>query len=1229
MKKVKRTINIFLVISLLCGIFFNDSIIIRTEAKETETVERNSKSEYQIYPVPQSIKYGEKALSLKGKVNVVVPADMSNYVKEYVKKILNQYHINFIISDKTNNSVLNLYLSTVGKTDDLNNYFNTVNYNHGISTDVEEGYVLSVNSDKNIIGILGNNESGVFNGLSTFSQMLDSSSDNLKDVTIEDSANAKFRGVVEGFYGEYTHEERMDLIQFMGPLKMNTYIYGAKFDDYHNDKWREPYPDTQLKELKELVETGKENNIEVVWTAHVGGHIEMGDDSDYQALVAKFDQLYSIGVRQFGLFYDDAWTDNTHLVEFINRLYNEYLSKKGDVKDLIFCPQSYNYRDADEEYLKELANFHESVQIMWTGDSVISEVTPSMMKWIENIIQRPAYIWWNYPVNDLSMEDQLLVGETVGLSNDIERINGLVSNPLLQEQSSKFSLFSIADYSWNIKAFDRKSSWNAAVDYIIKEKEFADAFKVFATNNNQSMWELKDVSVESEYLVDLFNDYKRDYYGNKNIDEKTTILIEEFKKIERACEKLLTYTGNKALSNEIESWVNQQLKLSQLGISILKNAQFQNSLTYLNEADFIKVLTQYEEDQNVMNEVTNGRWTGRREIIPFLQMIQGNIHQKLLKRLGKTQTTLAISNCRGEGHLNPNLSAMVDGDKETLVDISEKSVHIERWLGIDLGVQTQIDDLTILIGASDNDTNVPDSHKVQISTNGVDWKDIKVVSEQNHISNVNPETARFVRYVIGDNEKYSIKVREFIVNQKQTGIISTVNDSNSLVIHEQLGSTSINADQSIIVKPNEYVGIYLEQDQIIQSIENKTGLKFEYSIDGVRFDEYDGKAFEAKYIRLINDSKNNKTVEFNDDSFVMVTSTVKIPDAMTIEEIGSLDTYDGDKNNLIDGNRDSYHWTCEQYTGNGYVVDLGEKIQVKDIAVYMSDCDWMDCGVIEVSVDKASWEKVGDITNNQVNIAFLDKEIQYVKILVTGDATDKWMKIAEIEINQLSGNSHAPIISDTQAQSIIDNDLLSGFTPSEGGTLEFNNFDMPFASKLNVLKNEGIIKVEAYNDGKWVELVGEGNQLVSYSLDGLNDVYRFRISWEDGVDLSIYEIGSEIKKADYSKVDEAIANVPKDLTIYTDESVKSLQDALDSVIRDLDFTHQEEVDAMANAINKALKGLVKRSNSIEILPDEPENSTNPNNNVDTGDYMNMKLFFMMAALTGAGYTLLRRKKEEI
>ena len=54
--------------------------------------------------------------------------------------------------------------------------------------------------------------------------MMDSSNAALKDVTIVDAPDTKFRGIVEGFYGQYSHKERMDLLKFMGPLKMNTYI---------------------------------------------------------------------------------------------------------------------------------------------------------------------------------------------------------------------------------------------------------------------------------------------------------------------------------------------------------------------------------------------------------------------------------------------------------------------------------------------------------------------------------------------------------------------------------------------------------------------------------------------------------------------------------------------------------------------------------------------------------------------------------------------------------------------------------------------------------------------------------------------------------------------------------------------------------------------------------------------------------------------------------------------
>ena len=172
----------------------------------------------------------------------------------------------------------------------------------------------------------------------------------------------------------------------------------------------------------------------------------MSSEDDFNALINKFDQLYSIGVRQFALFYDDAATDNTHLVEFINRVNREYIHQREGVKDLIMCPEQYCKTRVSGDYLDRLAGFDEDVQIMWTGDSVISEISPEMMEYIENRIKRPAYIWWNYPVNDLGMGDQLLVGETVGLSTEMNKMNGLVSNPMLQAQASKFSLFSIADY---------------------------------------------------------------------------------------------------------------------------------------------------------------------------------------------------------------------------------------------------------------------------------------------------------------------------------------------------------------------------------------------------------------------------------------------------------------------------------------------------------------------------------------------------------------------------------------------------------------------------------------------------------------------------------------------------------------------------------------------------------------------------------------------------------------
>jgi len=61
--------------------------------------------------------------------------------------------------------------------------------------------------------------------------------------------------------------------------------------------------------------------------------------------------------------------------------------------------------------------------------------------------------------------------------------------------------------------------------------------------------------------------------------------------------------------------------------------------------------------------------------------------------------------------------------------------------------------------------------------------------------------------------------------------------------------------------------------------------------------------------------------------------------------------------------------------------------------------------------------------------------------------------------------------------------------------------------------------------------------------------------------------------ADYSAVDEAMAAIPADLTVYTDESVAALNTAVDGVVRGKALASQANVNAMAQAIEDAIKVL--------------------------------------------------------
>ena len=117
-------------------------------------------------------------------------------------------------------------------------------------------------------------------------------------------------------------------------------------------------------------------------------------------------------------------------------------------------------------------------------------------------------------------------------------------------------------------------------------------------------------------------------------------------------------------------------------------------------------------------------------------------------------------------------------------------------------------------------------------------------------------------------------------------------------------------------------------------------------------------------------------------------------------------------------------------------------------------------------------------------------------------------------------------------------------------------------------------------------------------LAGLRENAGTDVKWVAGITHPTFAWDKWHISADYSAVDEALKNVPKDLSRYTDASVATLNEAIAAVgARDKNVTQQEEVNAMAQAIQEAIDGLVRKSSGSSrprydvMTPSKPENGS--------------------------------------
>lgn len=944
---MKRLTSLILATTLSIGLF--NTVAIRVSARGNDTniqVEKN----YEIYPLPQNEVYLGSDFRITDEVNIVLEDGIDESTRNFIVEILANNGINNTFSKEVVDNKTNIIIGVRGSAGYVDNYFNeNIEYNQEIFLE-EDAYVLKVDNsfkENGVIAILGDTTDSAYYGIATLKMIFNQIENNqIENVMYEDFADAKWRGFIEGFYGyPWSNEDRKSLMEFGGNFKMNSYIFAPKDDPYHNRQWRELYPEDKLAEIKELVDVGHKSKTQFIWAIHPGFNmINWNDyDNELQTLLNKLEQLYDIGVRQFGLFMDDISTDQSLAdKEWHVRLVTDvdnWVKEKGDCYSLVYCPPYYNQAWTGEKgkpYLRALANVPENVEIMWTGVDVCGQVVESEMQWPKDIIGRDTYMWLNWPVNGHNSA-RLMLGKGEVMNPGVHNISGIVTNPLEYAELSKTAIFAIADYTWNTDEFNDDKSWEDSFKYI--NPEVVEEFHTIASHlSDPSPSNRNLVLEESEYIKEDLELFLNNYNSGEEISEVGSRLIYEFDKI---LEAIVVFNSEKNLNekmkSEIKPWLGsleyivKACKASVNSAIAIRESNLDVAWTELSNATVFKQTSQTftTKKLNYPDVVVE---SGAKRLIPFANELISSLDSKIYMEMDPQ----ASSRIPMSSYKSNELDLIVDGDEETYAYFKTLQ-KVGDWYGVDLGKVIDVNNIEIVQGRNDTDHDRFHKGILEYSEDGEHWSAIGEERTDSRIVENNLSIkARYIRYratiagVPGGKPDLWTAVREIKINKEENKPVLFTNakelEDTEIIISES--KAEILNKSNITLKTNEYLGFKLTGIERIADIiceASSENLTIETSINGVEWSEA-ADINEARYIRVINKESNDITFDLNKLSVTLN----KFQDVKITHNYGSI--YSGNIESIFDKKLESKVWFGSAQGKDKYVqVDLGGVVDIDKI----------------------------------------------------------------------------------------------------------------------------------------------------------------------------------------------------------------------------------------------------------------------------------------------------------
>jgi len=275
----------------------------------------------------------------------------------------------------------------------------------------------------------------------------------------------KRSGYIEGYFGKtLTWNERSGLLDHLSDLGMNTYLLAPKEDPYHRVKWKIAYPEEEKQNIKNMVLRGSSLGVDVVPSMGPGLSYDYLSDDDYNVLLDKVTDFFSMNIYTVGLLMDDIspeLPDNckdsfTSLGEahgkLLVKLYAD-LRKRNSKAELWFCPTIYTDQFADgnaleSDYIKDLALLiPRDIPIFWTGPRVVSEnITRENCGNLYDLFHGNVIVWDNYYANDYC-PFKIFMGAFLGRDHELlAQGQGVLLNPTGLYHTDKMLLSLMADY---------------------------------------------------------------------------------------------------------------------------------------------------------------------------------------------------------------------------------------------------------------------------------------------------------------------------------------------------------------------------------------------------------------------------------------------------------------------------------------------------------------------------------------------------------------------------------------------------------------------------------------------------------------------------------------------------------------------------------------------------------------------------------------------------------------